>query len=66
MAARTIPADIPPDAIAFLEEAGYFVEAALKVGDSAPPLELTALNGGESVRIPVPGRATVLIFGSYT
>jgi hypothetical protein len=66
MPERSVPADIPPEAVGFLEQVGYFEEAPLRVGDAVPPLDVIPLDGGESVRIPVPGRPTVLIFGSYT
>jgi hypothetical protein len=63
-----LPADIPPEAVAFLEEIGYREADALKPGDMPPPLRLTRMDSGEMVRIPPEsaGLPTVLIFGSYT
>ena len=64
----SLPPDIPPDAVPFLQEMGYLDADRLHVGDLAPVLTLTSLAGNEPVTICVPGAAlpTVLIFGSYT
>ena len=66
--AKTLPADIPPEAVSFLQEMGYLEADRLKAGDQAPQLTLHRLDTGEPVVIGDPAAAlpTVLIFGSYT
>ncbi|HZO89984.1 MAG TPA: hypothetical protein VFB38_16765 [Chthonomonadaceae bacterium] len=63
-----LPPDIPPQAVPFLQEMGYFEPDCLQVGDRAPLLALTPLGGGRPVILGAPGaaRPCVLIFGSYT
>jgi len=63
----SVPADVPPDVVPFLEEAGYLEPDRLSVGDPAPDLPLFTPEG-EEVRLSRcwRERAVVLIFGSYT
>ena len=61
------PDGIPPEAVAFLQEVGYFDAERLTAGDHAPPLKLKELTSDDEVTIGGPtDRPTVLIFGSYT
>ena len=66
--AKALPADIPPEAVSFLEAMGYLEADRLKAGDQAPQLTLQRLDTGAPVVIgdPESPRPTVLIFGSYT
>ena len=62
-----IPADVPPEAIPFLHQAGYFDDERMQVGDRVPYIELGRLDSGGTVELGVPvERPIVLIFGSYT
>lgn len=63
-----LPPDLPPEAVAMLEEMHYLESDRLKVGDLVPCLTLTNLQTGETVDIGTSNAAlpTVLIFGSYT
>lgn len=64
----SLPSELPPEAVAFLQEIGYMDADRLRVGDRAPLLTLTALQSGEPVPLGAPEASlpTVLIFGSYT
>lgn len=63
----SLPADIPSEAIPFLQEAGWLEADQLAVGSPAPDVPLFTLDGvptrlgGAWVEKPA-----VLIFGSYT
>jgi hypothetical protein len=64
----TLPPEIPPEAVSFLEKIGYFESDRLHTGDPVPPLSLQLLNGSGNIIIGAPetARPVVLIFGSYT
>lgn len=65
---RSLPPDIPAEAIPMLQAMGYLAPDRLQVGDSVPPLILSRLDGSGTVRVGDPDalRPVVLIFGSYT
>ena len=61
------PADIPAEAIPFLEKVGYLEPDTLSVGDPAPDVPLYTPDGEEIRLGRLRGVApVVLIFGSYT
>jgi hypothetical protein len=64
----SLPPDVPPEVVGFLQEMGYLEPDRLQVGDAAPVLTLARLHGAETVILGAPdaARPTVLIFGSYT
>jgi hypothetical protein len=64
----SLPPDIPPEVVGFLQEMGYLESDRLQVGDAVPALTLRRLHGEETVVVgdPNASRPTVLIFGSYT
>lgn len=63
----SVPPDVPPEAVAFLREVGYFDAERLREGDAVPPITLARLDGTGGVTLGAPtARPTVLIFGSYT
>ena len=65
--AQHLPADIPPEALPFLEEMAYFAPDALAVGSRAPDVPLVDPEGWEVRSASLwTERPAVLIFGSYT
>jgi len=64
----SLPSDIPPEVVPFLQEMGYLDADRIQVGDRAPCLSLSTLDGTGTVTIGAPdaARPVVLIFGSYT
>lgn len=65
---KSLPADIPPEAVSFLEAMGYLEADRLTVGAQTPQITLHRLDTGEPAVIGDPQATlpTVLIFGSYT
>lgn len=63
----SLPGDVPPEAVPFLQEMGYLLPDTLTEGHPAPDVPLHRPEGG-LVRTPElwSQRPAVLIFGSYT
>jgi hypothetical protein len=63
----SLPADIPPEVVPFLQQAGYLDVDRLSVGDPAPDPPLWTTEGAPFRLSRFRGeRPVVLIFGSYT
>lgn len=62
-----LPPGVPPEAVPFLTEVGYFKPDQLSPGDPTPDLPLYTPEG-EEVRLSRfwAERPVVLVFGSYT
>jgi len=64
---RSLPSDIPPHAVPFVEQMGYLDADPLAAGDPAPDVILyTAAGQPAALRDLLRDRPVVLVFGSYT
>ncbi len=62
-----LPADIPPEAVGYLEQMAYFEPDRLQVGSEAPDVPLLDPEGVPTrTGVLWKERPAVLIFGSYT
>lgn len=62
-----LPADVPPEALPFLAQAGYLEPDRLAVGAPAPDPPLWTMTGTPFLLSRLRGvQPMVLIFGSYT